>query len=613
MQRITAILVGIIIVVGASTALAGEVQLRAESSEVFVDVPFLVAIDIAAEQSHEAPTFPEIDGATAELADTSQSTSSRFQITINGRQASQNRTTTRYLYRIVPKKEGALRLPAIGIVVDGETKHTQPVLFRVTKTDSTDLLFVELKTERDQVYVGEPVDLTLEVWLLPYSQPDYRMDANDMWGTIDRSASSWGPFHDAVMQRQPRVTFRSDQRIGADKRARSYIVFEVPQRIWAERPGPLLTDELSIVVKYPLRIGRSRSAFGMLSGLRVEQAQTIVGAVADSPVTVLPIPAQGRPPYYRGAVGRHTITATAAPTEARVGDPITLTLIVRGPGQLETLQAPPLADLAEFSQQFKVSDDPLPGVVANGQKRFTQSVRALSADVTEVPRIPFAYFDPQAREFVTVYTNPIPLKIEPAERMSAAQIVQSGTPADRSVDNLTHSVYGIEGNYVDAEALLAQHGLRPTPAVAAVVGGCPVIYAACALLLHRRRKLESDSALRRRRGARRRALRAIDRAAGRSDADTSDTDPSAGVPGALADALLGYIADRFDLPAGALTRQEAIARLEQAGAPTDLVQQVNDVLADCEAAQFGGGTAVALADLSSSVRNNMEALARAGF
>jgi hypothetical protein len=85
------------------------------------------------------------------------------------------------------------------------------------------------------------------------------------------------------------------------------------------------------------------------------------------------------------------------------------------------------------------------------------------------------------------------------------------------------------------------------------------------------------------------------------------------VPGALADALLGYIADRFDLPAGALTRQEAIARLEQAGAPTDLVQQVNDVLADCEAAQFGGGTAVALADLSSSVRNNMEALARAGF
>jgi len=580
------------------TARAGEVEILVESDEAFVDVPFLVAIDVNSEQAHEAPSFPQLENASAELADTQSSRSSSFTVTINGRPVSRNRTTTRYLYRIVPQKEGPLRIPSVEVEVDGRKEVTRPLLLQVTKSVTTDLLFVELKSARKEVFVGEAVDVTLEVWLVPYAQKDYRMSADNMWGMVDQQASSWGPFQEVIERRQARITYRADRRVGEDKQVRNCIVYEITQRVWAERPGPLNAEDVRIVVNYPLKIGRSNSPLSMFDGPRVLQAQTIVGRVTEPPVMVLPIPMEGRPPYYRGAVGAHTIAASAAPTEARVGDPITLTLVIRGPGRMETLQAPLLASLPDFSSRFQVADDPLPGVVAENQKRFTQSVRALSDEVKEIPPIPFAYFDPHKREFVTVHSAAIPLKIQPAERMSATQIVQSGGASERASEGLTRSVHGIESNYADPALLLGQQGLRPTPALAVVAGGCPLAYAACALLAHRRRRLVSDQALRRRRSARRTAQRAIEQAGG--------------APDALTDALLGYIADRFDLPAGGLTRQEAIAQLRQAAAPADCVRGIDEVLAECESAQFGGGAATAIGELSARVRAGLDALNRAG-
>ncbi|HRX84922.1 MAG TPA: BatD family protein [Phycisphaerae bacterium] len=588
-------IVAIVLAGTGAAARAGEVNIQVSSDEVFAGVPFIVQISVSSADAHQAPDFPQLDDATVQLVNQGTSNSS-FQMTINGRRV-QQRTTVSYAYQVTAAKPGTLKIPPVEVTVDGEKKYTRPLLLRVSKVETNDLLYVDLKAEKEQVYVGEPVDLTLQIYLQPFAGQGYRLDANDMWRMIDKEKSSWGPFLELLQQRNPRVTFHNESRAGEDGAVHQYIVYEMTQRVWAERPGPLIPDDLRVVVSYPLRIGRSNDAFSMFDGPRITQSKPLVGTITESPVTVKPIPTEGRPPYYRGAVGPHTITASASPTDAQVGDPITLTITVRSAGRLDSLQAPPLAELSAFNTRFQVSDDPLPGVVSDGQKRFTQSLRALNATVTEVPPIPFAYFDPDQEKFKTVYTEAIPLKISPAEKMSATQIVQAGAPEDRHVDTLTHSVYGIESNYVDPAALLAQQQLYPSMTAAAVAGGCPVIYAAFALLVRRRRKLESDTGLRRRRGAKRTAQRAISEAKGRPDG--------------LADALLGYVADRLNVPAGGLTRQEAVQRLRSAGVPGNLVAEVDEVLADCEAAQFGGGAASG-ADLEPRVRRELDALVRAG-
>lgn len=576
---------------------AGEVEVRVESDEAFVDIPFALAIDVAQTEGHEAPVFPELENADVELADSGLSqSSSSFSITINGRQVRQTQSM-RYLYRITPRQPGLLRVPAIPVSVDGETKYTRPLLLRVSRADASNLLFVELKASKPEVYVGEPIELTLEIWLLPFADRGVRFGPNEMWDRVDRAGSSWGPFAELLERGQARVTYRGDKRVGDDQQMRSYIVYEVTQRVWAERPGPLMKDDVRIVVSYPLRVGRDDSPFSIFNGPRVTQARPVVGTITESPVTVKAIPTEGRPLYYRGAVGRHTIQAMANPVEVSVGDPITLTMMVRGEGRLETLQAPPLADLPEFTSRFQVAVDPLPGVVQDGAKRFTQSLRPLNSEVTEIPSIPLAYFDTDRGEFVTVYSEPIPLQIAAAERMSATQIVQSEGSGERTTDVLTRSVYGIEGNYTNAAELLAQQGLRASPALAAVAGGCPLVYAVCALLQRRRDRLISDTALRRRRGARRAAMKRLDEAKGD--------------PGLLAEALLSYVSDRFDRPAGGLTRQEAVQQLGQAGMSAEVVRRVDEVLSDCEAARFAGRMSTAAAELEGRVRAALAALVRA--
>ena len=40
-----------------------------------------------------------------------------------------------------------------------------------------------------------------------------------------------------------------------------------------------------------------------------------------------------------------------------------------------------------------------------------------------VPAIPFAYFDPLQKRFFTVRTQPIPLKVKPADKLAMSQII----------------------------------------------------------------------------------------------------------------------------------------------------------------------------------------------
>jgi hypothetical protein len=313
-----------------------------------------------------------------------------------------------------------------------------------------------------------------------------------------------------------------------------------------------------------------------------------------SPVKVLPIPSEGRPPYYCGAVGPHEISISASPLEARVGDPITLNITVTGKGKLEALQAPPLGLLPEVTRSFQVSDDQLPGVVEGSRKKFTQSIRALTDEVTEFPRVPFAYFDTDRGEFVTVYSEAVPIRIEPAERMSAAQIVEAGDGPPRAVKSLTHLERGIEANYVDPTALLATQGFQMTRASAAVLAACPALFLACVLVQRGRRRLVSDTALARRRSARKTAARRIRSAA----AATSPKEAAA----QFSAALLGYVADRLNRPPAGMTRAEAVSAFRQAGTDSNSVRELETILQECELAQFGGGTADGVQAMAERVR-----------
>ena len=309
MFRVQAAIISSFMILVAAAAQAADVRLLYDSLEVYVDVPFAVAIDVVTNDdgTAERPVFPRIENAVVSDGPENTSRSSSIQI-INGRRTQTSTITTRYLYNVIAKEPGKLRIPPIIVNVGGEKYETRPAVFRVTRSETGDLMFVDMDSTKESAYVGEPVDLTLKIGLKGFEQNRQKLNANDMWGCIDRESSSWGPFADLVQQPQNNVTVHRERRKGEDGEINDYFVYTVKKRVWPAKAGEVAGGDIRIVAKYPLRVERG------FWGIQISSAKPISAGVEKLAGILLNLfLCRGRPSSFRGAVGKHTINATASP------------------------------------------------------------------------------------------------------------------------------------------------------------------------------------------------------------------------------------------------------------------------------------------------------------
>ena len=421
--------------------------------ETYVGLPVILQIRVVNATDHEPPEIPEVDGLKISSAGT-PSRSHRISI-INGRRSESSTFT--YRYQVSPLREGKFSIPPIGVNVDGRMLRTRESSFIATTSETGDLLFVEISGKRDEVFVGEPLELTLKIWIKPFRDRklDITLSEGQMWQLLS-DQSSWGMFADRLEQlaaENKRPGGEEVLRQDRDGNPRSYYLYELDATVYPQRPGAIDGDEVQVIVNYPTALGKPRSLMDQFfndndfpfrrptavdedfispfaSRLRVTSSRPIVAKAAVEPVQVKAIPSAGRPDDYRGAVGRYKIITEAAPTKIKAGDPITLRIGVVGTGRMDLLQAPPLAQLNELTRDFKVPDEPLAGLVDEQRhtKVFSTSIRPRQAGVTRIPAIPFSYFDPAAEKFVTVNSKPIAIEVEPADTLAMDAIVSRQAP-----------------------------------------------------------------------------------------------------------------------------------------------------------------------------------------
>ena len=91
------------------------------------------------------------------------------QITIsNGRRQMTRSVSVQYL--ITPKREGTFEIPRIEVKAAGKVFASEPQTFVAEQSETGDLLFVEIEGTRDKVYVGQPLELKLKIWLMKSSR-----------------------------------------------------------------------------------------------------------------------------------------------------------------------------------------------------------------------------------------------------------------------------------------------------------------------------------------------------------------------------------------------------------------------------------------------------------
>jgi hypothetical protein len=520
----------------------------------------LLRIRISGFSQAEQPVVPPIDGAlVGALGGPSESS---FTSIVGGRVSrSVSRT---YTLEITPTRTGVLRIPPISVRVDGETIQSDPRTIRVIRSDAAELVSAELSFPRARVYVGQRVRVTLTIRVKAAEYGDRTLDVQETFNRIDMR--SLGAFADA------RFSIAADS--GADGRH----AFEASTYVVPRNPGKLAIEDLVVAVNYPTEF--AQDWFGNWSVADTRRLR----AIPTSNVEVLPLPAQGRPEGFSGAVGRFDIRASTSAVNVRVGDPIPLAVEISGDGPIESLGPPLLAADQRLAADFIVPRETLAGEIVAGRKRFTQTIRAKRADISGIPPIEYPFFDPYDERYRVARTGAIPLSVRAADRLDPSDLGNlavpdaGGQPAEPMLD-------GLRGNETDESRLLERYGVvRPWHAAAALLVP-PAAYLLIWGPTCYRRARQRDVVGRRRQAALPQAKRRI-AAAAAAPRDSGD-DSAIAAASEIRAAMCGYLADRFDEPAGRFDSDEAARRLQTAGADEALVREWRELLNACEQASFG--------------------------
>ena len=142
---------------------------------------------------------------------------------------------------------------------------------------------------------------------------------------------------------------------------------------------------------------------------------------------VRPLPRQGELPGFTGAIGSFSLEPprlAADPLQA--GEPVKLSVTVRGESNVGRLAAPPppqVPDWQVFAATPEASPPPSPfGVpgrqpaLAQGSATFVYTLIPLTTAAQATPPIPFSYFDPKRAVYVDLTIPAVPVSVLPGEK-----------------------------------------------------------------------------------------------------------------------------------------------------------------------------------------------------
>ncbi len=450
-----------------------------------------------------------------------QSLDSHMITIINGDRSETVHWGRQYNYRLTPKRTGTLTIPAPTVEIGGRQLRGQEITLVVRSPEEQDVVRMEIRADRDSVYPTQPFTVTLLVsvkslpkpyddrnpvsvappaldipwavddhvpsgvrpsidwrrWLGPMQSEDGAgFNVNDLGGVVMTFS---GLRRSAFMPHYEKV--RLPDRSGKET---EYWRFEFRRAFVPKAIGTYTFGPVSLKGKFATEVNEAGRA----------TLENVYAVAKPLTVEVRDVPPEGRPDCYIGAVGVFHLAADLEPKKAKTGDPMTLTLTLDGEGTLDNATAPNLGAIPAIAEHFKVY---APTEQAKkDQRQFTYSLRPLDTDVREFPAVPAAYFDVDARRYVTLRSQPIPIEVTKSMRLASRDIIAAGGGLAGSSKEIEARQGGIFANITDP-GQLSDDSIRPERWLAGL-GGLAAGYVALAFAVGRWRRLSGDTAMLRR-------------------------------------------------------------------------------------------------------------------
>jgi len=413
----------------ALTATAAEVRAYVQPTTARPNQQIAYVITVQDGQVQSVPNlrFPLQIGQT-----TAVSTSQQFSIT-NGRQTSSIRLT----WGISASEPGEFIIPPQDVVVNGQVMKTNEVKLIVEQggtafpspgnpgangTPEANEPILQIELGKKEIYQGEVMPVSCSLYV-PRQTQLRRI------GLIDIAKSD---FAIARFPQQSEQTMTAIDGVG-------YTVLTFRSTLSSLRTGDLMVGPatLELLVEVPIEDGGQRrqmfppgfpqAFFGAASEPRkmVVKSQQVT-------LKVLPLPAEGKPANFSGAVGDFALSASATPTDLTVGDPVSVELVVEGSGNFDALTTPSLVSTGgwklypakRYNIEGQLDQNQMPTLE---RKMGYSQVLVPEAVHPAVPPFEFSFFSPAQKRYVTLRTEPIPLTMRPSPVTASTSEAAPGT------------------------------------------------------------------------------------------------------------------------------------------------------------------------------------------
>lgn len=362
--------------------------------------PITLQIKVAGAKRPGNPPDITVDGL--EIGYGGESTSASVRID-NGTFTSEKTTT--WVYQVVPQRNGTFTIPAQTILADGKTLRTDEIKLTIQPNSAGDndrgnekIGFAEFGVAKKTLYLGEAIPVEIRLYV----------DSRVRWQPTAMPEIDGDGFTKQKMP-EPR-----NEQVTKDGKDYDMMVFRTV--ITPIRAGKLVLGPSEVHFKAVVPRGRRGGQRGFFDDIfndtMFSVTQELKAKAEGVELTVKPLPQNGKPADFSGAVGDFQLSAEGNPKLVKIGDPVTMKLHITGRGNFDRVNVPQLSEPTGWrtyppSSTFQ-ADDP---VNYSGTKTFEMAVIP-EAKKSTMPEFHFSYFDPVAEKYVTRKSEPVALTVE---------------------------------------------------------------------------------------------------------------------------------------------------------------------------------------------------------
>ncbi len=378
---------------------------------------FTLSVEIAGSGSRSAedPELPEMEDFAAFLGSGS---SQQIQL-INGRVSSSK--TTNFTFQAT--SVGDFEIGAIKVKLRRGVHKTSPLKIQVTQVSqpqgpspkrfpqesfpSEGDLFVRAEVNKQRAYQNEAIVLSYKIYT--------RVNVSSY--SISKQPGTTGFWVEEEPQQKQATT--SAEVVGGKR----YTVATIKKMIlFPTSPGAKTISPLVLECEVKVR-RRSRDPFrGFFSGGLIGEVRRQLVSSQELKVEVLPLPDNGKPVDFKGAVGAFSVKSWIDKPGVKAHEAVTLRVQVAGAGNFSTLTPPEVPIPTAFeTYPPKLSQKLKPTVKGlSGEKVYEYVLIPRSVGSQRIGPVELAYFDPSAAKYNLARSDEIIIDVAPGEEALSA-------------------------------------------------------------------------------------------------------------------------------------------------------------------------------------------------